>query len=78
MIYDIIMEKVQEQEFDGISVKELDDNRIEVTLGEKEFKSLSAHAEEAKMTLEEYIVSLITDYIDLLEQNLGNDDNSEE
>jgi hypothetical protein len=30
------------------------------------------------MTLEEYIVSLITDYIDLLEQNLGNDDNNEE
>ena len=72
------MEKVQEQEFDGVSVRELDDNRFEVTLGDKEFKTFSAHAEEAKMTLEEYLVSLITDYIDLLEQNLGNDDNNEE
>jgi len=65
------MDKVHVKESDGVSVKELDDNRFEITLGEEQFKTLSQHAEKTKMTLEEYIISLLTDYAEMLDQKLN-------
>lgn len=56
---------------DKVSVREIDNKVFEIELGDNELKTLSEHAEQCKMSLDDYLVSIIKDYIEVLEENLN-------
>ncbi len=55
---------------DKMEVKELGNGSFELTLEDEQYKLLSEHAEQAKMKLEDYIVSILKEYVEILSENL--------
>ena len=58
----------------NISVKDLGDGKLEIHLGVEEYELFSAHAKESDMTIEDYLVSVINDYTEILAGQLEDEE----